>query len=118
MQLEWDNTTLGCPGSDASGNAVPSHPNYDTPALTLTPSTGYPTAPFKIQGLFYAAGDRVASTFTDAGTVTSLGAATANASGQTTLLTKVPARAKPGAATVTGNGSSGKASAAFTVLGP
>jgi hypothetical protein len=118
MQLEWDNTTLGCPGSDANGNPVPSHPNYDTPALTLTPGTGYPTAPFKIQGLFYAAGNPVTSTFTDAGTVTSLGTATANASGQTALLTKVPARAKPGTATVTGNGTSGKAKATFTVLAP
>ena len=31
MQLEWDNSTNGCPGSDSSGNPVPSHPNYDTP---------------------------------------------------------------------------------------
>jgi hypothetical protein len=116
MQLEWDNTTNGCPGSDASGNAVPSQPNYDTPEITLTPQQGYPTAPFKIQGLFFSVGDRVANSFADAGATTALGTVTANASGQTSLLTKVPSKAKSGAATVTSKGSSGSATAQFTVL--
>jgi len=85
MQLEWDNTTNGCPGSDSSGNAVPSQPNYDTPEITLSPDEGFPTAPFKIQGLFFASGDRVNSTFTDAGKTTKLGAATAATTGHVTF---------------------------------
>ena len=116
MQLEWDNSTNGCPGSDASGNAVPSEPNYDTPSISLTPSQGYATAPFKIQGLFFAAGDSVASSFADAGTTTTIPATTANASGQISVLTRIPSKSKPGTATVTSKGSSGKATAALTVL--
>ena len=118
MQTEWDNSTNGCPGSDASGNPVPSHPNYDVPAISLTPTSGYATAPFRITGQFFSVGDRVASTFADAGSTTALGASTADASGHTSLMTKVPARAKPGTATVTGKGGSGSASAPFTVLSP
>ncbi len=118
MQLEWDNTTNGCPGSDSSGNPVPSHPNYDTPTISLSPTSGYATAPFKISGLFFSAGDKVANTFSDAGVNTSLGSATADASGRTSLLTKVPRGAKPGTATVTSKGSSGTATTPFTVLSP
>lgn len=118
MQLEWDNTTLGCPGSDASGNAVPSQPNYDTPEITVTPESGYPTAPFKIAGLFYASGEAVASSFSDAGVNTSLGKSTADASGRFSLLSKVPAKAKAGTATVTSKASSGTGTTQFTVLQP
>jgi len=118
MQLEWNNSTKGCDGSDASGNPVPSHPNYAVPELSLLPSVGYATAPFRIQGQFFAAGDKVGSTFTSAGAAASqaLGSARADASGHTSLMTKVPAKARPGTATVTGKGSSGSASAPFTVL--
>jgi hypothetical protein len=115
MQLEWDNYTKGCDGSDANGNPVPSHPNYAIPAISLTPGIGYATAPFKISGLFFAAGDTVASTFTDAGTTGSLGSATTNASGQFSLMTKVPTWATAGTATVTSKGSSGTAKRGFTV---
>jgi hypothetical protein len=118
MQLEWDNSTNGCPGSDSAGNAVPSHPNYDTPAISLTPGSGYATAPFKITGQFFAVGDKTASTFTSAGSTTALGTSTADASGHTSLMTKVPGKAKPGTATVTSKGTSGSASAPFTVLSP
>ena len=117
MQLEWDNTTNGCPGSDSNGNPV-SHPNYDTPEISLTPNSGYGTAPFKISGLFFSVGDKVASTFTDAGATSALGSATANASGQFSLMTKAPAKAKAGTATVTSKGSSGSATALFTVPAP
>ena len=113
-QLEWDNSTNGCPGSDSSGNPT-SHPNYDTPEISLSPGTGYGTAPFKIFGQFFAAGDTVSSTFTDAGVTTALGSATANGSGQFTETTKVPAKAKAGTAVVTSKGKSGKASNTFTV---
>jgi len=116
MQTEWDNSTNGCPGSDSSGNGVPSHPNYDIPAISLTPSSGFPTAPFKITGQFFSVGDKTASTFTDAGSTQSLGSSTADASGHTTLMAKVPGKAKPGTATVTSKGGSGSASAPFTVL--
>jgi hypothetical protein len=60
-------------------------------------------------------GDKVGSTFTDAGTTTGLGSATANASGHFSLLAKVPSKAAPGTATVTSTGSSGGATAPFTV---
>jgi hypothetical protein len=118
MQTEWDNTTLGCPGSDANGNPVPSQPNYDTPELTLTPTTGYPTAPFKVQGLFFAAGNPTSVSFADAGSTWSVGSATADATGHTSLMTRVPSGAKPGTATVSEVGSSGHASAPFTVPAP
>ena len=118
MQTEWDNTTEGCPGSDSSGNAVPSRPNYDTPEISLTPNTGFPTAPFKISGLFFSVGDKVGSTFTDAGATSGLGSATAGASGQWSLLAKVPAKAQAGTATVTSKGKSGSATASFTVPSP
>jgi hypothetical protein len=59
-----------------------------------------------------------ASTFSDAGVTSGLGSATANASGQFSLTTKVPAKAAAGTATVTSTGSSGSASAAFTVPSP
>lgn len=116
MQLEWDNTTNGCPGSDASGNAVPSQPNYDTPEITLSPDQGFPTAPFKIQGLFFASGDRVNSTFTDTGKTTTLGATTAAATGHITFASRIPTGAAAGTATVTSTGSSGHATAQLTVL--
>ena len=121
MQLEWDNTTAssgGCPGSDANGNPVPTHPNYDTPEISLTPNVGYPTAPFKISGLFFNAGSTVASSFSDAGTSWALGTLTANPSGQFSLMTAVPSGAKAGTATVTSSGSAGKATAKFTVPSP
>jgi hypothetical protein len=92
-----------------------SHPNYATPEIFLTPDTGYPTAPFKVFGQFFAAGDRAASTFTDAGTTSGLGSATADASGHFSLMTKVPGSARAGVATVTSKGSSGTATAPFTV---
>jgi hypothetical protein len=115
MQLEWDNSTNGCPGSDSSGNAVPTQPNYDTPQISLTPNIGYGTAPFTILGQFFAVGDSVKNTFTDAGITTALGSATANLTGHFTFGAKVPAKAKAGTASVTSTGSSGKASSAFTV---
>jgi len=118
MQLEWSNAYNGCPGSDANGNPVAGQPNYDTPGISLTPNSGYGTAPFKIFGEFFSVGDNVASSFTDAGTKTALGSAAANASGQFSLMTKVPAKAAPGTATVTSAGKSGSASAAFTVPSP
>ena len=92
-----------------------SHPNYDTPEISLTPSTGFGTAPFKISGLFYSVGDKIASTFTDAGATSALGSSTADPSGQFSLMTKVPRTAPAGTATVTSKGSSGSASALFTV---
>jgi hypothetical protein len=118
MQTEWDNTTLGCPGSDSSGNPVPSHPNYDVPAISVTPTSGFPKAPFRIDGLFFAAGDKVASSFTAAGSSASqsLGSSTADASGRTSLMSRIPRKTPPGAATVTSRGGSGSASTAFTVL--
>ena len=84
----------GCPGSDATGNPT-SHPNYDTPADR--PHAEHRlrrTAPFKIFGQFFAAGDAVSSTFADAGVTTALGSATANASGHFSRTTKVPADAR------------------------
>ena len=114
MQLEWDNSTHGCPGSDANGNPT-SHPNYDTPQLTLTPSIGYSGAAFKIIGQFLAAGRYVSSTFADAGVTTALGSATAGPSGHLSPATKVPLRSKAGTATVTSTGKSGKTSHSFTV---
>lgn len=117
MQSEWDNSTNSCPGSDSSGNPV-SHPNYATPEIFLTPDTGYGTAPFKIFGQFFSAGDKVGSTFGDAGTTTGLGSATSDASGHFSLTTKVPAKAQPGTATVTSKGNSGTATAPFTVPSP
>jgi hypothetical protein len=122
MQTEWDNATNGCDGSDSSGNPVPSHPNYAVPAISLTPNQGYPTAPFKITGLFFAAGDKVTSTFSWPGaTPRTLGTVVANSSGQiyeSPSVTKVPAGAAPGADTVTSTGHSGRATATFTVDAP
>jgi hypothetical protein len=115
MQTEWDNSTNGCPGSDSSGNPVPSQPNYDTPEISLTPNVGYATAPFKIFGQFFSVGDSVASTFSDGGTTGSLGSATADPTGHFSLMTSVPAWATAGTAKVTSTGSSGSASASFTV---
>jgi hypothetical protein len=114
MQLEWDNTTNGCPGSDVDGNPSGT-PNYDTPAISLLPNIGFPGAPFKISGLFFAAGETISNKFTDAGVNTGLGQATANASGHFSLATKVPAKAKAGAATVSSKGAAGTATATFTV---
>ncbi len=113
-QLEWDNSTNGCPGSDSSGNPT-SHPNYDTPELFLTPNTGFSGAPFKLVGQFFAAGDTVSSTFADAGVTTKLGSATVNSTGHFNETAKVPAKSKAGKATVTSTGHSGKASSTFTV---
>jgi hypothetical protein len=123
MQLEWDNTTVaqgGCPGSDANGNPT-SHPNYDTPEISLTPNTGVGGIAFKILGLFFAAGDTVTSKFVDSGVTTALAnksgiqKVVANASGQFSFATKAPAKAKAGTATVTSTGKSGTASSTFTV---
>jgi len=115
MQLEWDNSTNSCPGSDSTGKATGA-PNYSTPEIFLTPNVGYGTAPFKIFGQFFAVGDKVSSTFTDSGaTTTGLGSATADATGHFSLTTKVPAKAKAGTATVTSTGQSGKALSSFTV---
>jgi hypothetical protein len=118
MQTEWDNSTNGCPGSDSSGNPVPSHRNYDTPEIFLTPDIGYPTAPFKIFGQFFSAGDSVASSFVDSGTTTAVGSSTADASGHFSLMTQVPSSAAAGKATVISQGSSGIARRAFTVPSP
>jgi hypothetical protein len=120
MQLEWDNSTNGCPGSDSSGSGDPTHPNYDTPSISLSPTSGYATAPFKITGQFFSVGDKTSNAFTSAGAKSSqaLGSATADASGRTSLMTKVPGNATPGAATVTSKGTSGAASTPFTVLSP
>ena len=118
MQTEWDNSTGGCPGSDASGNPVASHPNYDLPALSLTPTEGYATAPFKLTAQFFAAGDKLTSSFADAGKTTGLGSSTVDATGHSSLMARVPSRAQPGTATVTSTGASGSASASFSVLQP
>jgi hypothetical protein len=120
MQTEWDNSTGGCPGSDASGNPVPSHPNFDVPSISLTPNVGYPTAPFKITGMFFSSGDKVMSRFTSAGSSSSqgLGLATTDASGRMSLMAKVPSSAAPGTATVTSHGGSGTPTAPFTVPSP
>ena len=120
MQTEWDNSTGGCPGSDPNGNPVPSHPNYATPSLSFTPNIGYPTAPFKIVGQFFAAGDSLTSYFKSAGwsTAVTLGTSSTDASGHTALMTKVPSTAKPGTATVTTKGASGSASGPFVVPAP
>ncbi len=114
MQLEWDNSTNGCPGSDSSGNPT-SHPNYDTPEISLTPNTGYATAPFKILGQFFAAGDSVSSTFTEPGLRATLGSATSDATGHFTESATVPRLARAGTATVTSTGKSGNALSLFTV---
>ncbi|MDX6481884.1 MAG: hypothetical protein QOG85_2394, partial [Gaiellaceae bacterium] len=114
MQLEWDNTTNGCPGSDAAGNPT-GKSNYDTPTISLTPSIGFAGATFKILGQFFAAGDTLTNKFTDAGVTSGLGQATTNLSGRFSLATKVPTGAKAGTATVTSKGSSGTATASFTV---
>jgi len=113
MQTEWDNTTKGCPGSDSSGNAVPSHPNYDVPSIFLTPQQGVPGAPFRIIGLFYAAGDRVTSTF--ASSHEPLGTSTAGPSGRFSLFASVPRNAQSGDQTVTSSGSSGSGTATYKV---
>lgn len=117
MQTEWDNSTGGCPGSDSSGNAVPSHPNYDTPQISFTPGSGFATAPFRITGQFFAAGNSTTSTFQSAGSSFQqlLGSATADASGRLTLMTRVPSNAKPGDATVRTKGTSGTATGTFVV---
>jgi len=116
MQLEWDNTTNGCPGSDASGNPT-THPNYDTPQIILTPNIGYGGALFKIIGQFFAAGDKVKSHFVDGTLHKTLNttAVKVNPSGHFTQSAHVPAKAKAGTATVTSNGTSGQASNTFTV---
>ncbi len=116
MQTEWSNATNSCPGSDSSGNPVAGQPNYSTPLISLTPDSGFAGATFKILGEFFAAGDTISNKFLDAGTTFGIGSSTANASGHFTSVTKVPARAKAGAATVTSSGSSGKGSAAYTVV--
>ncbi|HEV3213261.1 MAG TPA: hypothetical protein VGZ03_07700 [Acidimicrobiales bacterium] len=119
MQTEWDNSTNGCPGSDASGNAVPAHPNYDVPSISLTPNSGSAGAPFKITGQFFGEGDHVASVFAQTGASSvRLGSAVANESGRITLRSKVPGRASAGSATVTSTGSTGSATAPFTVPTP
>jgi hypothetical protein len=117
MQTEWDNTTNGCPGSNSTGAAVPTHPNYDTPEVSFTPDVGYPTAPFKINGLFFGAGDRIWNSFTSAGSTTAdgLGWSSADESGQFSFMTKVPSSASAGTATVRSTGSSGSASGPFSV---
>jgi hypothetical protein len=106
VQQEWSNADGGCVLSE--------HPE-----LTLTPNTGYPTAPFKISALFYNAGDSVPFTWQSAGATSTqkLGTATADASGRLTLMTKVPGNAVPGTATVSGTGSISHTSgtASFTV---
>lgn len=113
MQTEWDNSTTGCPGSDASGNPVPTHPNYDIPAITLTPNVGYAKAPFKITGQFFGVGQNVSSAFLGAKAASSvaLGSSTADSSGRISLLTRVPGDAKAGDAKVR----SGTATAPFKV---
>ena len=119
MQLEWDNSINGCPGSDSSGNGIPGRPNYSTPAISLSPATGYATAPFKITGQFFAAGDKTTSTWSNAGSTAApatLGSATTDASGRMSLMTKVPGNAQGGNATVTTTGKSGSASTLFDVL--
>jgi hypothetical protein len=116
MQTEWSNATNGCPGSDSTGAAVPSQPNYATPLLTLTPDAGFAGATFKILGEFFAAGDTISNKFTDASATYGIGSVTTNATGHFTAVTHVPAKAKAGTGTVTSSGSSGKGSAAFTVV--
>src|SRR5262249_3095768 len=99
--------------------AVPSQANYSTPAISLSPAAGYATAPFKITGQFFAAGDKTTSTWSNAGSTSApatLGSATADASGRVALMTKVPGNAQGGNATVTTTGKSGSASTLFDVL--
>jgi hypothetical protein len=92
-----------------------SRPNYDTPEISLTPSSGFAAATFKISGLFFNAGDAITNKFLDAGTTWALGSATADASGHLSLTTRVPSTAKAGAATVSSSGHAGTAKATFTV---
>lgn len=110
LQQEWDNVTNGCV-------------QYETPHLVLTPNIGYPTAPFRIQALFFNAGESVPFTFTSQGSsaAEALGTATADASGRIgKLMTSVPTDAQPGTATIAGTGSLGGGSgqAVFTVPEP
>ena len=117
MQSEYTDSTSGCPGSNATGAQVPTHPNYATPSITTTPNIGFPSAPFNIVGMFFAAGDHVSSTFTSAGSSNpqNLGSSSADASGRIFLRTRVPNSASAGTATVTSTGRSGTATTSFTV---
>jgi hypothetical protein len=110
MQQEWDNTTNNCV-------------QKPSPEITLTPNIGYPTAPFRITGLFFNAGESVPFSFQSQGSASSeaVGSTSADATGHLTrLMTSVPSDAQPGTATVSGTGASSgtTATAPFTVPSP
>jgi hypothetical protein len=83
----------------------------------LTPTIGYPTAPFKINAFFLDANDTANFTFTSAGSTTpeALTSAPADAAGQVTVMTRVPADAAAGDGKVTVTGNSASGSATFNV---
>jgi hypothetical protein len=107
LQQEWDNLTSSCVQSE-------------TPAIALTPNIGYPTAPFKIRGLFFQAGEPASFTFTGAGSSgpESVGSATADAAGQLVFKTSVPTDAQPGTAVIGGSGSLSGAARTATFMVP
>jgi hypothetical protein len=118
-QEEWSNSDEA--RTNAAGNPD-GCVSSEQPQLTLTPNIGYPTAPFKIEGLFFNANDPVTFGFTSAGSTTpeTLGSTTADASGRTRIMTAVPSDAQPGNATVSGAvaGSGASYGTTFTVPSP
>jgi hypothetical protein len=111
MQQEYDNHTNSCL-------------LRETPQFTLTPNIGYPTAPFKLDGLmFFPANSQVTFSFTSAGSSApeTLGTATADATGHIAkFMSAVPTDAAMGNGAVTAKPSDGEAggSQAFTVPAP
>jgi hypothetical protein len=110
LQDEWDNVSNACV-------------QMETPQLVLTPNVGYPTAPVKISGLFFAAGESVQFAFNGASSTTPevLGTGSADAGGHVArFMTSVPADAQPGTATISGTGGTSGATgrALFTVPQP
>jgi hypothetical protein len=88
-------------------------------AVAVSPSSGAPGSPITVTGSGWTAGEKVTVSFkAHDGTKTTLGSATANASGSFSLATSVPAGATPGSASIVGKGAFAKlssAAAAFNV---
>ena len=101
---------------------MPSQPNYDVPAISLTPSSGYATAPFKITGQFFAVGDKTRQHLHERRVEDVPRHLDGRLQRAHVLMTKVPSKAKPGTATVTSTGSSGNGLSAvqraFAVTSP
>jgi hypothetical protein len=118
-QQEWSSSDEARTNAAGSPDGCVSS---ETPQLTLTPNIGYPTAPFKVTGLFFGANDPVSFSFTSAGSSTpeTLASTTADSSGRTKIMTAVPGDAQPGNAAVSGTGAGGGGSygASFTVPSP